>query len=110
MNNKIKVIVAHVDGRVEKRQIDNTLEAFQDLVGGCIQTAPIAQINDENMIVLCNEEGLLRQMEPNKALFPFFFVGNVVFVNYAEDEFASLTPAQSGFVEGWLKGLNASVH
>lgn len=44
------------------KEIPNTLEAMQELVGGYIETVPL---NMSGVILVCNEEGKLRGMKPN---------------------------------------------
>ena len=71
--------------------VPNTLDMLQQLVGGYIETAPF---DDNGIVVICNEEGRLLQLEPN-----FFgvkagslFLGSCVFVrDDGGEEFESLT-------------------
>ena len=64
MAQKIKVIIKRPDeliGHIE--EINNTLERFQMIVKGHIETLPIYIHN--GLTVICNEEGKLNQMKPN---------------------------------------------
>ena len=66
MAGKIKVIVKRPDESVgHKELVDNTLKALQGLVGGYIETLPIGGKN----ILICNDEGKIRNMEPNIKIF-----------------------------------------
>lgn len=64
--------------------VKNTLEAFQGLVGGYIETVPVGKA-----LMLVNEEGKLRGMPANLAYGPELIVGPAVFVGVDGDEFAS---------------------
>ena len=79
----------------ERKEIPHTLEAMQSIVGGSIQA--VYPYGDPVAIV-CNEEGKLLGMEPNRAIRnpdsreivdiicgPFFVCG------LGEDDFCSLT-------------------
>ena len=82
----------------ERVSIPHTLEAMQEMVGGCIQA--VYPYGDPVAIV-CNEEGKLIGMEPNRAIRdqesneivdivcgPFFICG------LGEEDFCSLTEKQ----------------
>ena len=71
----VKVIVKHPGKDPEELVIPNELEAFQRLVGGYIETLPIAA----DMLAIVNEEGKLRGMEPNMIVNGELLVGPVVF-------------------------------
>ena len=71
----VKVIVKHPDKDPEELVIPNELEAFQRLVGGYIETLPIAA----DMLAIVNEEGKLRGLEPNMIVNGELLVGPVVF-------------------------------
>ena len=71
----VKVIVKYPGKDPEELVIPNELEAFQRLVGGYIETLPIAA----DMLAIVNEEGKLRGMEPNMIVRGDLLVGPVVF-------------------------------
>lgn len=89
MKEKIKVIIkrpGEKDGR--EVTIENTLRAFQELVGGYIETVPAGS----GEIVICNEEGKNRNLQKNFILgmgFPFIDVicGTAVICGTDGDEF-----------------------
>lgn len=45
--------------------IDNTLEALQEFVGGYIETVTIT----EKLVLICNEEGKIKNLPKNRELF-----------------------------------------
>ena len=85
--------------------IDGSLESLQKEVGGYIQPAAPVELKIKSIEMLVNEEGLLAQLETNVNLFPFFFVGPVVFVGVKGEDFVSLTLPQIKFLHAWLSTL-----
>ena len=69
---------------------DNTLEAFQEAVGGYIETYPLA----EGVCIICNEDGKLLGLPYNMSIFREDFVGTLVAVGTKGEEFASLKASQ----------------
>lgn len=85
--NQILVVIKEPgkEPRVEPL-FDNTLEAFQKAVGGWVEAVTIA----EDLVIICNEEGLLRRLPVNVRVCGITFVGTVIAVGVKGDEFASL--------------------
>ncbi len=75
-------------------EIDNTLEAKQELVGGWIECAYLP--NDDSVVLICNEEGKINNMELNRDIGhdiiagPFLIVGD----DYDNADFKSLSEDQ----------------
>lgn len=65
---------------------DNTLEAFQEAVGGYIETITLAT----DCVLIVNEEGRLLDLPHNVTVCGMDFFGTVVAVGVKGDEFASL--------------------
>ena len=84
--NKIRIIYVAPDGDAEEREVDNTLEAFQELVGGNIETVTIAS----DCVVVCNDEGRINGMPYNCHVANIDFYGPVVFAGVEGDEFADM--------------------
>lgn len=82
-----------------------TLELLQKEVGGYIQTCAPVELRVHHIEMLCDEEGLLKGKRPNKNLYPFFFVGNVVFVGVDGEHLVGLTNEQESYIREWLVGL-----
>ena len=81
--------------------IPNDLYLMQQLVGGLIEPIKIA----DNVVLICNEEGKLRNLEPN------FFVGGigdviygpVIVVGTKGDEFCSLADTDADMIDKILR-------
>lgn len=82
-----------------------TLEFLQECVGGYIEPCAPVELKERGIELLANEEGLLSGLEPNRNLFPFFLVGNVIAVGVDGEDFTGLTDYQRRFMEGWVKAL-----
>lgn len=80
----------------EPRDIPNTLEELQTAVGGYIETVTIAS----DVVLVCNEEGRLRGLEPNCRLFGVDFVGPILIVGRNDDEFTDLSAEAMGLLFG----------
>lgn len=64
--NKIKVLVVEPNKAPYVKEIDNTLEAKQEIVGGLIEQ--LISPKDDVAIIL-NEEGKLHNLPMNRALY-----------------------------------------
>lgn len=87
--NKIKVYVKEPGQTPALREIDNTLEALQEIVGGYIETVTVAT----DLVIICNEEGRLQGLAPNCRILGYDFVGPIIFAGVAGDEFADVPEA-----------------
>lgn len=102
----MKVIIARTEkGDVVNTEIQNNLETLQNIVGGYIQCCAPMEIAEQGIEIIANEEGLLQGLELNENIFPFFFVGKVIFVGVNNNDFCSLTPQQITFIRTWLSRL-----
>ena len=66
--------------------IENTLEAFQEAVGGYIETITIF----EGIVLVCDEEGTLKGLTPSCNVLGVEIVGDWLLVGAKEDEFTDL--------------------
>ena len=85
---KISVILVE-PGRYPKLiEIEDTLEAMQSLVEGDIEE--YMPFEDE-VAIICNEEGLLMGLAPNCSFLGIPFVGTILIVGRSGEEFCSLS-------------------
>ena len=91
MEDKLICIYVPAEGKPRFYAIENTLKAMQEAVGGLIQAVGFA----EDCCIICNEEGRLLGMPPNRAM-GFFgnFVGDCLLVGVDGEDFCSLSPGQ----------------
>lgn len=66
--------------------VSNSLEALQKNVEGYIETVTLA----EDLVIICNEEGLIKDMPYNCEICGFKFVGPILMVGRKGTEFADL--------------------
>ena len=89
-------------------QIENTLKAKQSYVGSLIQAVSLTP----EIIVICNDEGKIQQLPPNRAWVESsgvvdFFAGNILCVRHSGDEFASILPKDIAEIERRLIPLKS---
>lgn len=79
---------------------DNTLEAFQEAVGGYIEAVTLCS----DLVLICNEEGRIRGLPYNTTIAGCQFYGPVLAVGVKYDEFSSLKARHVRFVLEMLGG------
>ena len=67
-------------------EIENSLEALQGAVGGYIETVTLT----EDLTFVCNEEGRLMGLPFNRKILGINFVGPVLAVGVAGEEFCDV--------------------
>lgn len=92
----IRVLVVEPGKDPEVRVIENSLEAIQQIVQGCIECVTLHDKAGEDLDLICNEEGKIRNLQMN-AIIPE--IGDMIFGTFLiagtnRDEFASLTDEQ----------------
>ena len=74
---KIKVIIKNPEEEYGHIcWVSNDLEALQAIVGGYIETIPASE--KDNVVILMDEEGQLKNKEPNLALGIALVVGTII--------------------------------
>ena len=79
----IRAIIKEPHEPAREELIENTLDTFQRLVGGYIETVTLGA----DWTVICNEEGRLEGLPYNMELCGVDFVGPIVLVGVRDDEF-----------------------
>ena len=82
----IKILVKEPGEYPEIREVEDKLKSYQKIVGGYIETVPIAK----NLILVCNEEGILLNLSVN-IINNYPYRGTVFFVRTEYENFVSLT-------------------
>lgn len=93
----MKVLLVKPEMHPQVVEIENELEVLQKMVGGLIQAVyPF----DDNVCLICNDEGKLLNLDLNRALYDNdgdvydAVVGNFLVVGIGVDDFCSLTDEQ----------------
>ena len=88
----MKILICEPHKRPYIKDIDHTLENLQAIVGGYIQACyPF----DDDAAVICNEEGLLIGLEPNRIVDSYGVIFGTFFIcGLTEDDFTGLTDVQ----------------
>lgn len=98
---KIYAIIKHPDENVGNiKEVDNTLKAFQEIVGGYIQAVPLAT----DLAIICNGEGRLQGLPDNCDVAGINFVGTIMAVGVKGDEFADVPIGLDTWKEYWIGG------
>lgn len=92
------VLVVEPEQRPKEKEIDDSLTAMQNIVGGYIQPVHL----DDSVVLVCNEEGKFMDMPANRGLWDengqlYDIVCGTFFLCNAppdSDHFTSLTPEQ----------------
>lgn len=98
---KIKVLLVKVGEEPKVVEIENTLEAKQKIVGGYIEMV-CPPIHDDSAVIICNEEGKIMGLKPNRFLLteegiPFDVVcGDFIILDapIGSDDFGGLSDEQ----------------
>lgn len=90
MDNCIICVIKDPGEQPIVANIPNTLEALQKAVGGHIEAVTIAS----DLVLICNEEGLLMGLPYNHTACELPLVGPIVAVGRDGHVFVSLTPNQ----------------
>lgn len=85
----MKVLVKEPGKRWEKRNIENTLEALQEIVGGYIETLTLTS----DMVAIFDEEGRIKDKEWCVNIAGVDLVGTVILTGILGDDFADLDPS-----------------
>ena len=92
----IRVLVVEPEKDPEVRIIENSLEGIQQIVQGYIECVTLRDKAGEDLVLICNEEGKIRNLPMNAAVAEIDDVifGTFLIAGTDRDEFASLTDEQ----------------
>ena len=83
---KTRVIIKRPDEKYgHVTNISATLKNLQKTVGGPIETVPVIL----NAVIICNEEGKLRNLDPNIWYFHDRIVGTIIVIGTEGEDFAN---------------------
>lgn len=90
MEAKIRAIIKRPDENFRHvTNISPSLKNLQRTVGGFIETVTLKKLpDDSDIVIICNEEGLLLGLPYNCSIAGFDFVGDIICVGANAEEFA----------------------
>ena len=95
----MRAIIKEVGKFPQIKEIENTLDTLKELVGGYIEVLRL----DDDILLICNEEGKLQGLPPNFAMGNDVIVGTVVFVSFdGKEDFTSLNDWQIEYLMSQL--------
>ena len=107
--SKIKVLVLN-DLELKEKEIDNSLKALQNEVGGYIEIPSFSRkLSENNIDMIINEEGKVNRLQPQLAIYQDnkivdVICGNIIFASANEDgKTIGLTDEQIEIVKEVLK-------
>lgn len=90
----MRAIIKEVGKSPEVKEIENELAEFQRLVGGYIEVVHLGDI-----LLICNEEGKLKELPKNFRIGNDVIAGTAVFVGFNNDgDFTSLDDFQLEYI------------
>ncbi len=95
----MKAIIKEPGKKPRITEIENSLSALQEAVGGYIETVTFA----EDCCIICNEEGRLQELPYNLTFCRVSFVGTILFIGVLGDEFADLSKEYAEILLGQLE-------
>ncbi len=95
----ITIVIKEPGKAPYSKEIEDDLEVYHQILGGYFEAVEF----DKNQILLCDEEGKLKDLEPNLLVPGDVIVGTVIVVGTEGEEFRSLTPEEIPIV---IKQLN----
>lgn len=98
--SKIKIMIKEPEKTPYFTEIENSLEEMQKAVGGYIETVTIAS----DLVIICNEEGRVRDFPYNCNICGISFVGTILFCGILNDEFCDVPFSEYDFCFGIFGG------
>ena len=84
----MRVLIKEPGGAWQAAEIENTLEALQQAVGGYIETYTIDP--ERGLVIICDEEGRLSDKPFNLRIDDIDFCGTLLLCAVDEDEFCNV--------------------
>lgn len=93
----MRVLIKEVGKAPVIKDIENTLDALKSLVGGYIEVVTM----EDNILLICNEEGKMQGLPPNFSMGYDVIVGTAVFVSFdGKEDFTDLNDWQIEYLLG----------
>lgn len=103
------VFAIRPDSLLYKTNMSLTLENLQKFVGGYIEIVNLGVYGDQEILMICNEEGkLLEGCTPNFYLGDDLIFGNVVYAAKKGEEIVGIEPTPITSFRMWLRTKGVS--
>lgn len=93
----MRILYKAVGKAPEVKEVENTLEALQELVEGYIEVVRVGNVYDGALRFIVNEEGRLRGMKRNVFTMDGDLCGPVLLLGVDGEDFRSLTDSEVEF-------------
>lgn len=103
---KIRAIVKRWDEEYgHMTSVSNTLKNLQNIVDGYIETVTLRETPDsEPIVIICNEEGLISDLQYNCTIAGHQLFGDIVVVGVDGDEFGDIPIDFKTWKKVWIGG------
>ncbi len=99
MEKTISVLIKEPGKDAYRAEIDNTLESLQSEVGGYVGGYIEAVTIADGLVLICDEEGKLKNKTPNFSFAGDVFVGTVLLAGTDGEDFATLPECTEELIE-----------
>lgn len=102
MTRTIKVVMCPANQRPYIKSIRNSLHAMQNAVGGYIEMIEL----EDNLVIVCNEEGRLLGLPANKSIMMPGLVGNCFIASASGEDLTDCSDIQlilDACMRSWLR-------
>lgn len=90
----MKIVTVEPNKAPYIKEIAGTLKSMQEVVGGYIECVPFGTMHD--VVIICNEEGKLKGLEPNFLYGGWDMICGTVFIcGTSGEDFVGLTDEQA---------------
>jgi len=100
--NKIRAIIVEPSKEPAVCLIENSLKELQKIVGGYIEIVGPEIINDKEIVIICNEEGKLLGLPPNREIGHDILYGTFLIAGIDDGEIRSLEDEEIEHIKEYL--------
>ena len=101
---KIEVYVCEPGNRQYYKEIDNTIEAMQELIGGYVEQISIPFLEKQNIYLMADEEGKMKGKDRSVWIDLDWVVGTCFFVKQKGGSFTTLSEKDKKAIEQYMSG------
>lgn len=103
-NERIRVVIKEPGQDPKRRTIANNLRTLQNIVGGYIETVTISEtIVGPKLVIICDEEGVLKGKEFNCRIAGIPFCGTIIAIGAEGEELTDSPVTPYELTLRWLE-------